>query len=396
MYGLRFTAKVQYCTGGWLYTGTGGGWSGATVYLFRDSDGALLVQQFVPTGAASSIYPFVWTAPQPLVVGADYTIAINNGPLSGYAGAGDGLLPPADAFIGPVAWLTANGSGVNPTLHNANRVGIFPQLCTSAGGYCSFGTQPKPATQFLYYLTPGIIDVWLAALGMPWLAPIFTALWFTSVDTGKLCAQGPPDVSFITSTTPASWSSSQIGQLLSAIAWSQLCQCAPGSPAPIPYPPPTIAQPTGWVVPANPSCANVDTCTFLELIYSQLAALSSNVAQVKLDIERLQRYSLPFAYIGGAVHSGLSGDGQFAISRLLGVKVTVTSHPATFVSPGNPPYIYNLGWVGVETADGLLREQRVAHDVQIWLPTYMPMCTLLAYHFNAAVVASIQELQAEP
>jgi hypothetical protein len=397
-HGLRFTAKAQYFTGARQITGSGiaADWSGVTCRLWRVSTQGQVREFVFNTGLPNTVYDIVLPQPTPLIIGEDYVLSIEESPNNKYVSTNAAVLPAEDATMKPILWtIHQPGLGI-PLDAWPSTWGIVPQLCTSTGGLCTYGTRLKPLSQFIYYLTPGLIDAWLTSLGAVWLAPLFTAWWFTALDTQELCRSGPPDVSFLTSTDPAHMSSSQILTLLKAVAWSQNCECVPGSPDPTPYPPPTFVQPPGWVLPVLPSCANSDICSMLTQLYAGIAALGNNLGRLRTELEVMQRYSTPFAYIPGANHSDLSGDGSFAIPRCIGVQVTVTTRPATHVSPGNPPYIYNLGWVAVNTSGGLVREHRVSRDLDVWIPTDMQLATVLTFHFNPGVVCSVQELYAEP
>jgi hypothetical protein len=261
--------------------------------------------------------------------------------------------------------------------------------------YCAYGSQLQPAAQFVYYLTPGLIDVWLAAVEMPFLAPLFTAWWFTSFNAQELCAAGPPPLPAIDLSTLDA-SAQTVLRILQAIAWPSLCQCTPGTPNPTPYPPPTGTQPPGWPsVPIFP-CDNVDPCAALISMQKQLSALqqalNSNLELTTL----LQRYGLPFAYVPGATHSGLHVSGSFAISRLAGVRIHVVSYPGspqTFT--GVPPYVPDLGWVSILTGDGLIDEIRLTRIDQTWFPKLMPLALQLGVGLREGVVVDVQELQAE-
>jgi hypothetical protein len=121
--------------------------------------------------------------------------------------------------------------------------------------------------------------------------------------------------------------------------------------------------------------------------------LQSVYAQVNL----LQRYRLPFAYIAGASHSALSGQGSFAISRLLGMKAHLTTIPASYgVAVGTPDYHFDLGWMSILTGDGFINEQRITAGDQLWQPELFAEAVTFGYSLNPGVVATFTELEAEP
>lgn len=110
----------------------------------------------------------------------------------------------------------------------------------------------------------------------------------------------------------------------------------------------------------------------------------------------MQRNYMPFAYVRGATHSGLSGTGSFAISRLIGVQVTITTIPPASTSmPGNPPYVRDLGWMSASEVDGMIEERRVSQQQFTWFPRLMPVADHVNYAFTPGTIANITELEAE-
>lgn len=265
-----------------------------------------------------------------------------------------------------------------------------------AGVPCQYGTELKPGGQFVYYLTPALIDVWLTTQGLVWLAPLFTALWFSTLRADELCSAGPPALPVIDLDTLVSSPDTQL-QILKAVAWVNLCQCVAGSPAPIPFPSPSAPQPPGWpALPTSP-CSNADLCAAVQDLQHQLGAIQSALRSNLELTTFLQRYKLPFAYITGATHSHLVGVGTFNIPRLVGLTIDITSPPTGgTVKGGNPPYIYDQGWVSISTPDGMLAERRIAQASRSWFPAEMPTATQFSWYLQPGVEISVAELEAEP
>ena len=95
-------------------------------------------------------------------------------------------------------------------------------------------------------------------------------------------------------------------------------------------------------------------------------------------------------------YSGLSGNGQFAISGLLGVSVALTTVPGRIgLVAGDPDTIFDAGWVTLGTADGWGPRQFITSNPFILRPIAGDM-TLLGYSIPADVVATITELTREP
>lgn len=270
------------------------------------------------------------------------------------------------------------------------------QLITAAVIHCQYGTELQNAGQFVVYLTPGLIDVALAELGMPWMAPLFTAWWFTTFDAQALCSDGPPVPAPVDSTI---WTAGLVEKFewLRAVLWNHLCQCKPGTPSPTPFPPPSQTQPPGSPTTPTFPCDPAQLCASLSQIQQQLAAISQTVYQDYTLDTLVQRYQSPFAVIHGAVHSNVSSSGTFAVSRLIGVQVEVQTAPATNPTfSGVPTYISDLGWLSLLTGDGLIDEIRLTRNLQIWLPRLMPLATQFGISLREGVTVRITELEAEP
>lgn len=143
------------------------------------------------------------------------------------------------------------------------------------------------------------------------------------------------------------------------------CGVAPAAPAPTPCPPdPAVRQ-------------------LLSQIYDLLTLV--------------QRQAVPFAYVPSAVHAGLTGDGSFAVSGLIGCKVNLTTIPASYGSAvGTPVEHFDLGFVTFGTPDGYPSSLRLEHQPSLFLPARCGAYTTLAYTLAPGVVATITELKREP
>lgn len=124
--------------------------------------------------------------------------------------------------------------------------------------------------------------------------------------------------------------------------------------------------------------------------------LDGKINAILALLTTVQRYKLPFAYINGPTHSGVSGTGATVISRLIGVLLTVTAQPATKrTSLGNPSYIYDLGWVSVSDADGMIEEKRLTRTNLLWFPQLGELATSFNYFLQSGVTINWTELQPE-
>jgi len=124
-----------------------------------------------------------------------------------------------------------------------------------------------------------------------------------------------------------------------------------------------------------------------------VTALLEHLVQL---VTQQQRWRLPFATVPAASHS-VSGVGSFAVSRVVGLTITVTAGiPSSRQSFGNPTYQFDLGWMSVMDDEGMLQELRVTRATQQWFPAHMQLATLVGYAFQAGVSATITELVIEP
>ena len=285
--------------------------------------------------------------------------------------------------------------GLNNSTAGARATFILTGEPAIAGDYCQFGTRLKPTADFIYYLTPELIATWLTSLGVPLLAPMFTAFWYSTLDARVVCGSGPPTLPPIQLGTLEA-SLDTLRQYMYAVAWPNICECIPGTPGPTPYPPPGLTVPPGWPTVPTFSCDDTDVCASLVRIQQQLAALAQSMKQDYELVTLLQRYQLPFAVVAGANHSGLAGKGSFPVSRLKGVRVSIRQRPTTPTLPGPIPYRFDLGWIAAtDGTDVLLQEHRVSQDAFDWFPEDMQLATSFGYEFFPGVIADVLELQAE-
>lgn len=265
-----------------------------------------------------------------------------------------------------------------------------------AGTFCQFGTRARTGVQSTLVLTTDNIAELLVARGLGWLGIAFQVLAGVTLDVTGLCGVGPPQVPTI-NTSLLEASVDELLAVFRRVAWDNFCECVPGAPSPTPYPPFEPAQPTSWPSAPTFPCDPANLCASISSIRADLNALVGSVAATKTLVELLQRYELPFAYIRGAAHSGISGTGQFAISRLVGVDVDITAKPAdTRVIRGNPEYLIDMGWLSIEDDSGMLEEKRLTRDSMLWLPRLMPTALRFNYDLFGGVTIRVTELAAEP
>jgi len=135
-------------------------------------------------------------------------------------------------------------------------------------------------------------------------------------------------------------------------------------------------------------------------IVGSVGCCSDPLTNTKLDallslVTLIQRQHVPFSYVPGTVHPGLSGNGQFSVQGILALSVQLTTVPTQLgLEMGNPNELFDVGWITEGTANGWKPSVRVDHS-----PTFVPVApetTLIGYSLHPGVVATISEFSREP
>jgi hypothetical protein len=124
-----------------------------------------------------------------------------------------------------------------------------------------------------------------------------------------------------------------------------------------------------------------------------LAQLDAILSMVKL----IQRQAVPFAYVPGTTHTGLSGAGVIDVSGLIGAKADITTLPDRFGREGTSPLeIFDLGFITWGTPDGWPSSFRLEHDPLVMFPRSAGLYTEIRYDLEPGVVITLTELLREP
>lgn len=291
-------------------------------------------------------------------------------------------------------WFYPRGPGVFPRTLQINGTGTFH---VAPSGNCQFGTRVKLGATLAQVLTASSVTALLAGVGAGGLLAIFLDVVGTLVNWTGICGQGPGPLPSLPAD-PTQWSTEQKLSFLRSVAWFSYCECVPGVPTPVPYPLPTLPPTSVIISPPSFPCSDVDPCGALQQILSIVSSMQGSLAVTRSQVDLLQRYKLPFAYIVGATHPGISGTGTLSIpSALIGLLLTVRSQPAGVItSPGVPVYERDLGWVSVLDRNGFIDEKRLTRSTQLWFPPIMSDATSVGYSLNDSVTIDISELEAEP
>lgn len=126
-------------------------------------------------------------------------------------------------------------------------------------------------------------------------------------------------------------------------------------------------------------------------------ATQSYLDLILQTVTLIQRQAVPFAYVPGTAHAGLSGAGTIDISGLIGAKVAVTTIPTALGRVGSTPTEYfDMGFLTFGTPDGYPQSYKLERESQVMLPARCGAFTVLAYDLHPGVVVTITELVREP
>jgi hypothetical protein len=166
--------------------------------------------------------------------------------------------------------------------------------------------------------------------------------------------------------------------------------CGAGSPT-IPPDPTPAPKPTGY-----PTAPTIGPCTSFGDICGVLQTLVYRLDNLWAEVKTIQRYRVPFDTVPSTLHTGITGTGSLALPGLVGLRITITTDVAGTQLQGNPPYLWDRGWLTVNDASGMLEEKRLTRTGYDWFPEKMPLATSLKWSLTPGVVLSVQELQPVP
>jgi hypothetical protein len=259
---------------------------------------------------------------------------------------------------------------------------------------CVYGTRASASAGAIAIITDTAITAAATAFGAPWLAYLFAPLIGYALDTGVLCQTGPTPIGPISN---GSWLR-DVGyklEQLQSMLWYSLCECVPaptGQPPATPYTPPTLVQPPGWPVPPMYTCSNSDICTTLTYILKRLDELSTSQS---IRIDQTTNVLPPgtgLRFKDGAVHSGLVGTGNITVSGCVGFRIELTAGSPDATRPGNPTYLWDVGWASIEDGASMLVETRITRASYDWLPSTAQLATSFGYFANAGLELRMTEL----
>lgn len=125
-------------------------------------------------------------------------------------------------------------------------------------------------------------------------------------------------------------------------------------------------------------------------------SLMALVQQILGLVTLTQRQLAPFAYIDGAVHTGLTGAGSITVQGLLGARVTLTTIPAGVgLESGDPNVVFEAGWINFGDASGFSSRRFITASPIQFFPEAAGQYTRIGYTFPPGAVATITEIVRE-
>src|SRR5689334_484952 len=122
-------------------------------------------------------------------------------------------------------------------------------------------------------------------------------------------------------------------------------------------------------------------------------AVAAMLNQIYQLLTLIQRQQVPFAFIPGTSHTGLSGSGEITFSSILGAKVNPSAIPNwSGLSVGDPDELWLDSWIAWGNADGFISREFLTHAPYISMPRYAGQFTRLGYTLAPGVTVDITEL----
>jgi hypothetical protein len=110
----------------------------------------------------------------------------------------------------------------------------------------------------------------------------------------------------------------------------------------------------------------------------------------------IQRQIVPFSYISGTTHSGLTGTGELNVQGILGVKVLPSSIPnSAGIVVGDPDTLWLDSWINWGNADGWTERQFLTNSPFVSMPRLASQFTKLGYSLRPGLTVDITELVRE-
>jgi len=287
-------------------------------------------------------------------------------------------------------------------------------------GYCPYGTQPVEPGLSVVQITAQLVGQLIPEAGL-WAYPLALLSVGLYVSIPALCSGPPPpdedlhpeDFQPINLFVLAPEAQRKLGAKVRRSLWRKFCQCTPATP---PNPPPVIyidahwEKPTWYYSDTTYNISNTDIAITLNRIlqnqttnlfttnntYNNTTSNTIITNETNTTVNEIKDCSCHGMYIHGAVHDGLVDEDEFPVSDLFGIEVEILERPGGLVLPGNPDYLWNMGWLTTKKDGYMVEERRLTRQFQVWLPKDADQAAAVGYQLNPGVMVRITELRLPP
>lgn len=152
-----------------------------------------------------------------------------------------------------------------------------------------------------------------------------------------------------------------------------------------------------WDVGSNCGSASNQCCPPDPQIANLVNQINDLANQILTAVTLVQRQAVPFAYVPGTAHNGLSGHGELSVSGLLGAKITPSAIPSwAGVVSGDPDALWLDSWINWGNADGWTSREFLRASPYVSLPQLAGQFTKIGYSLAPGLTVDLVELLREP
>jgi len=264
--------------------------------------------------------------------------------------------------------------------------------------YCAYGQHKRSGEPQAILIGLGLITALAGALAAPWLFVFLVPAIGLTIDIEYLCVSPRPQVPDLKALSQ--WGPADALAFVQAAVWNQFCECIPasgGAPPPLVPPDLVVVPPAGHEPILEPVlCDETSMCSLLNSLSLQIGALQQQMAVLNPLVTLIQRQGVPFGYLRGQVHAGLTGEGEIAVADILGLEIASTTVPGWLgLIVGDPDEVITLGRISLGVTGAWQSRHDVLHQVESLLPISGAI-TRVGYTFAPGVTATITELVREP
>jgi hypothetical protein len=262
---------------------------------------------------------------------------------------------------------------------------------------CAYGAQPNPSAAIYTVITDALVTAVAAALGMGALGLLALSTMIGAPVVFPTCNNIPTmpsalvDGDFIDGTgLPNPFSITKWMSHVTYGIWLFYCQCKPaptGNPPPVNPPVPVLPPRLQPGPQPTPPCSNTDVCSTLNVIIRLMTAIN-------IQVNNNSYAAVSSGYILGTSHAGLSGNGELAVSAILGAFVSFTTLPNRIgILVSDPNVLYDVGFISFGTPEGWYPPNTIDHNPWLVLPNFMTNVTKIGYSIPSDVVLTLTELK---